>query len=98
MTAPAIGVGECRVTEARTPAQGVLAGQQAEQGQRSEDDGRDKPRCVRILAITVGSTMAAMIFKVPPHWKHCSISISNTRLSNRAQLMRAGAEGWGASA
>jgi hypothetical protein len=22
--------------------------------------------------------MAAMIFKVPPHWGHCSMSISNT--------------------
>jgi hypothetical protein len=26
----------------------------------------DKPRGVRVLAITVGSTMAAIIFKVPP--------------------------------
>jgi hypothetical protein len=33
----------------------------------------DKPRWVRILAITVGSSRAAMIFKVPPHWGHCSI-------------------------
>jgi hypothetical protein len=57
----------------------------------------DKPRDVRILAITVGPTMAAMIFKVPPHWGQCSMSISNTRLSNRAQLMRAGADGGGAS-
>ena len=29
-----------------------------------------KPRWVSILAITVESTMAAMIFKVPPHWGH----------------------------
>jgi hypothetical protein len=36
----------------------------------------DKPRDVRILAITVGPTMAAMIFKVPPHWGQCSMSIS----------------------
>jgi hypothetical protein len=28
---------------------------------------------------------------------HCSLSIANTRLSNRAQLMRAGADGGGAS-
>jgi len=35
-----------------------------------------------------------MIFKVPLHWGHCSMSISNTRLSSRAQLMRAGAERW----
>ena len=25
--------------------------------------------------------MVAMIFKVPPHWGHCSMSISNTSLS-----------------
>ena len=42
--------------------------------------------------------MAAMIFKVPPHCGHCSMSISNTRLSNRAQLRRTGAEAGGASA
>jgi len=35
---------------------------------------------------------AAMSFKAPPHWGQCSMSIANTRLSNRAQLMRAGAE------
>jgi hypothetical protein len=40
----------------------------------------------------------AMIFKVPPHWEQCSISISNTRLSSRAQLMGAGAAGGGTSA
>ena len=39
--------------------------------------------------------MAAMIFKVPPHCGQCSMSISNTRLSSRAQLRRAGAAGWG---
>jgi hypothetical protein len=58
----------------------------------------DQPRCVRILAITGGSSMAAMIVKGPPHWGQCSRSISNTRLSSRAQLMRVGAEGGGASA
>ena len=47
---------------------------------------------VRILAITVGSRRAAMIVKEPPHWGHCSLSIANTRLSSRAQLMWAGAE------
>ena len=57
-----------------------------------------KPRWVRILAITGGSSMVARIVKVPPHCGHCSMSISNTRLSNRAQPRRAGAEGWGASA
>ena len=30
----------------------------------------DKPKWVRILAITAGSSMAAMIFKEPPHWGH----------------------------
>ena len=60
--------------------------------------GRTSPRCVRILAITVGSSMAAMSFKVPPHCGHCSMSISNTRLSNRAQLRRTGATAGGTSA
>ncbi|OOO01117.1 MAG: hypothetical protein USCGTAYLOR_02677 [Chromatiales bacterium USCg_Taylor] len=32
--------------------------------------------------------MAAMIFEVPPQWGHCSISILNTRLSNRAPAHR----------
>jgi hypothetical protein len=41
--------------------------------------------------------MAAMIVKGPPQWGHCSLSIANTRLSNRAQLMRAGADGGDAS-
>ena len=35
-----------------------------------------KPRWVSILAMTGGSTMAAMIRKEPPQWGHCSISIS----------------------
>ena len=39
-----------------------------------------KPRWVRILVITEGCSMAAIIFKVPPHWGQCSMSISNTRL------------------
>jgi hypothetical protein len=35
---------------------------------------------------------AAMIFKVPPHWGHCSMSISNTRLRkpSLAFALRAG--------
>ena len=57
-----------------------------------------KPRWVRILVVTEGCSMAAMNFKVPPHWEQCSISISNTRLSSRAQLMGAGAAGGGTSA
>ena len=39
----------------------------------------DEPGCVRILVMTGGSSMAAMIVKGPPHWGHCSRSISNTR-------------------
>jgi hypothetical protein len=34
---------------------------------------------------------AAMIFKAPPQFGQCSMSMSKTRLSSRAQLMRAGA-------
>jgi hypothetical protein len=41
--------------------------------------------------------MAAMIFKGPPQRGQCSRSISNTRLSKRAQLRRAGAAAGGAS-
>ena len=36
--------------------------------------------------------------QVPPHWEQCSIWISNTRLSSRAQLMGAGGAGGGTSA
>ena len=49
-----------------------------------------KPKWARILAITGGSSMAAMIFKAPPQFEQCSMSMSKTRLSKRAQLMRAG--------
>ena len=45
-----------------------------------------KPRCVRILRITVGSSMAARMVNVPPHWGQVVISISKTRLSKWAQL------------
>jgi hypothetical protein len=34
---------------------------------------------------------AAMIFKAPPQFGQCSMSMSKTRLSSWAQLMRAGA-------
>ena len=47
--------------------------------------------------MAVGSRMAARIVRVPPQLGQCSISISNTRLSNWAQLMRADAEGWSVS-
>ena len=50
-----------------------------------------KPRCVSILTITAGSSMAAMILNSPPHCGQCSRSRSKTRLSRRAQPMRAGA-------
>jgi len=42
--------------------------------------------------------MVAMIAKGPPQWGQCSRSISNTRLSSRAQFMGAGAAGGGTSA
>src|SRR5215831_13933108 len=48
----------------------------------------DKPKWVRILTITGGSSIAAMIFKAPPQFGQCSTSMSKTRLSSRAQLMR----------
>jgi len=36
-----------------------------------------------------------MIFKHPPHWGRCSISMSKTRWSTRAQLIRVGVPcGW----
>jgi hypothetical protein len=50
-----------------------------------------RPRWLRILTITGGSSMAAMIFQAPPQFGQCSMSMSKTRLSSRAQLMRAGA-------
>src|ERR687892_403697 len=50
-----------------------------------------RPRWLRILTITGGSSIAAMIFKAPPQLGQCSTSISKTRLSSLAQLMRAGA-------
>jgi len=48
-----------------------------------------RPRWVRILRITGGSSIAAMIFKLPPQFGQWSMS--KTRLSSLAQLMRAGA-------
>ncbi len=96
--------GECRPKEAvgsgsGTGWEGVAGWDQAiwnRSNDRAGDRGgarADKPRGVGILAITGGCSMAAMIFKVPPHWGQCSMSISNTRLSSRAQLMGAGAAG-----
>ena len=51
-----------------------------------------KPRWFRILVIAALSRMAAMIFIFPPQCGQCSMSISNTRLSKRAQLIRTEAE------
>jgi len=38
----------------------------------------------RILTITGGSSIAAMIFKAPPQFGQCSMSMSKTRLSSRS--------------
>src|SRR5215831_14093359 len=43
-----------------------------------------RPRWLRILMITGGSSMAAIIFKAPPQSGQCSMSTSKTRLSSRA--------------
>ena len=43
-----------------------------------------------IFSITAGSSITAISFNLPPH-AHRSTSISNTRLSNRAHVMRTGA-------
>ena len=52
-----------------------------------------KPRCARIVAMPIGSRMAAMTVKRPPHWGHLNI-----RLSSQAQLIGVGAARGGASA
>ena len=58
----------------------------------------DKPRCVSMRSISAGASIAAMIFNLPPHAQR-STSMSNTRLSRLAQLMRAGAPcAWSPSA
>ena len=50
-----------------------------------------RPRWVKIFSIAGRSRMAAMIFSSPaPQFGHRSMSMSNTRLSSRAQLMRCG--------
>ncbi len=61
-----------------------LAGNQAVGGNANGRAGprgsarADKPRWVRIVEITAGSSVVAMIFKEPPHWGHGSMSIANT--------------------
>jgi hypothetical protein len=57
----------------------------------------DKPRGVRVLAITVESTMAAMTLKVPPLLKGSVPCRYRTPGCRRAQLMGASADGGGAS-
>ena len=57
------------------------------------DDARggalvDNLRWARIKVMKDGSSVAAMIFMVPPQWRQYSMSISKTRFSSRAQLMR----------
>jgi hypothetical protein len=47
-----------------------------------------KPRWPRILAITLDSSVAAIILMAPPQCGHCSMSILNTRFNRRAQLIR----------
>ena len=44
-------------------------------------------------SITAGSSIAAMIVNLPPQYGQRSISMSNTRFSNRAQLIRIEAPG-----
>ncbi len=56
-----------------------------------------KPRCVRILMMTAGSSMAARMVKGPPHWGQVVRSMAKTRLSNWAQLLRARVEAAGDS-
>jgi hypothetical protein len=45
----------------------------------------DRPRWVRILLITGGSLMEAMIFILPLQWMNFEISISNTLAKILAQ-------------
>src|SRR5262245_8003281 len=45
-------------------------------------------RWLSILTMSGGSSIAAIIFKAPPQLGQCSRSMSKTRLSSRAQLMR----------
>ena len=95
--------GGCRLGESNRVGEGRVLDQAIwdRSNDRAGDRGgarADKPRWVRILAITGGSSIAAMSFKVPPHCGLCSMSISNTRLSNRAQLRHTGATAGGASA
>ena len=56
-----------------------------------------KSRCVRILRITAGSSMAARMVNGPPHCEQAVMSIAKTCLSNWAQLIRARVEAAGAS-
>ena len=90
---------ECRPSELVGPgseASRIGSGDQAAWNRASGRTGErggarvGKPRWVKILAITAGSSMAAMSFKAPPQFGQRSRSMSKTRLSRRAQFMRAG--------
>ncbi len=52
-----------------------------------------KPRWLNRLMITAGSSMAARMVNVPPHWGQVVRSMAKTRVSHCAQLMRARGEG-----
>jgi len=52
-----------------------------------------KPRWVRILMITEGSSIAARMVKGPPHCGQIEWSIAKTRVSHWAQILRARGEG-----
>ncbi|MBA3493367.1 MAG: hypothetical protein H0T87_04385 [Gammaproteobacteria bacterium] len=63
-----------------------MTGGQAEMGEDLGDHGGIFDACPEPVE------GAAMIVKVPPHCGHCAMSIANTLLSSRAQLMGAGAK------
>lgn len=68
-----------------------------DKGSKSVQELNGKPRCVRILAITAGSSTAVMSVKGPPHCGETAMSISHTRVSHWAQLRRACVEAMGES-
>ena len=44
-------------------------------------DASSRPRCFNIFSIPSGSSMLAMIFTLPPHLSHLSISMAKTRFN-----------------
>ncbi len=77
--------GQLESVEGPGRGSGRCPGGQAEVGEDLRNDGGMFDACPEPVE------GAAMIFKGPPHWGQFSRSISNTRFSNRAQLMRTGA-------